>query len=111
MRIRARKERLTELARTNCADFERAWAIRLDSRAAAASRRADYANAFSVIAEAHAELVECGVTDAHIHVDTREVLTEAASKAVARTVDHRMRRLGNTAANCTKMKAGTHKLR
>lgn len=111
MRLRARQERLTILAERDRTRFDREWAVRLDSWASVARRRANHATAFSVVHQAVAELQACGVADNATRDDTRKILTEAACAAVADAVDPRLYRLGNTGKNCTMMKGGTHKLR
>lgn len=110
MRIRARRERLADLAKRDPAAFDKEWALRLDSWAGSAHRRAEYADAFSTVDNALAELSGCGVVDRAVLDNTRQVMTEAACSALAHVVDNRLYRLGNTAANCTKMRDGTHKI-
>lgn len=111
MRLRARQERLTILAERDRAQFDREWAVRLDSWAGVARRRANHATAFSVVRQAVAELQACGVADHATQHETRHVLTEAACAAVADVVDRRLYRLGNTGTNCAKARDGTHRLR
>jgi Ni,Fe-hydrogenase III large subunit len=105
-----RQQYLARLAETNPRKFRREWAKRLESWSRLAHRRADLASAFDLVERVLDELTGCGHKAVKMEeADTKEVMTQACTKAVALVVDPRMYHLNSAKHNYRHMVLGLAK--
>ncbi len=118
-RAKQRQEYLSRLQKRDPEKFRAQWTKRLVSWAQEAEQRAcrfhdangkPVPTAFALVDKALEELAACGMADVERErKDTKDIMTNACSRAVANAMDRRLYRLSNTQSNYFRMVEGTLK--